>query len=333
MIFPPFAIYLFFAVFFTLFTNIFLSLQDAFASKFFEFLKAILTVLFVSILWLYGSHDILSYAWAWVLGTVIATACMAYGLHSRYPYLMTRGVWVRDKTLIDEYFGYAYFIFLGAGAGAIFTQMDQQAVMYFLSATEAGYYASFLSLLGIAGLFVFPLLGFLFPVVSDLMFRDDRPRIREVFRVLYNGFFVLGIGLSGCFLVFGPDIARIIFGANFIHSGEILQIAAPFIVLFWFSILDFTLLSALGRAKERYKILLWTLVVSLFANLLLVPKFGTTGAVLSIVIGWSMMHGLAHPIIRAYEPVAWERSILVRNTLATLLFAGGTWCIHASIIT
>ena len=258
---------------------------------------------------------------------------MILGLFYRHRYLFTQGTATWDTSLFREYFGYAYFIFLGAGAGAIFTQMDQQAVMYFLSATEAGYYASFLSLLGIAGLFVFPLLSFLFPVVSDLMFRDDRPRIREVFRVLYNGFFVFGIGISGCFLVFGPDIARIIFGANFIHSGEILQTAAPFIVLLWFSVLDFTLLSALGKAKERYKILLWTLVVSLLANLLLVPNFGTTGAVLSIVIGWGMMHGLAHSIIRTYEPVVWEWHLLLRNTLATVLFAGGTWYIHASIIT
>ena len=47
VIFPPFAVYLFCAVFSILFTNIFLSLQDAFASKFFEFLKALFTVMFV----------------------------------------------------------------------------------------------------------------------------------------------------------------------------------------------------------------------------------------------------------------------------------------------
>ena len=113
-----------------------------------------------------------------------------------YGHIFTRGAFRPGRALFREYFAYAGYVFLGANAGILFTQMDQQAVIFFLSPDQAGYYATFLSALGINGLVFVPMFVFLFPVVSDLIFRGDRARVREVFRVIYNGSLVLALGMA-----------------------------------------------------------------------------------------------------------------------------------------
>ena len=122
-----------------------------------------------------------------------------------------------------------------------------------------------------------------------------------------------------------------LFGAKFAQSGVILQIAAPFSVMQVISGLDFIFLSALGYAKERFHILLWTLGGSALANIILVPLIGTTGAVVSIGIGWIIMHVMAVRIVARYEPIIWEWVILVRGFVVTAVFMAVVWWVRGIV--
>lgn len=76
-----------------------------------------------------------------------------------------------------------------ANIGTILSQIDMQIIIYFLGATATGYYSNYLSLLNIPFILISPIIGFLFPVISELHGREDVPKmylIHERFSLYFS---------------------------------------------------------------------------------------------------------------------------------------------------
>lgn len=170
------------------------------------------------------------------------------------PYLKDAEV-IYDRELVRKVIRYALWVVLAANVGTVLSQVDMQLIIYLLGTRDAGYYTNYLSIIGIPFIIITPIIGFLFPVISELHGKGDEEKITTIKTLFYKYFAILGIITSMFMFVFGPIIASILFGEKFLMSGVILQYSAFFIVCNFLLQINFQILAGVGRIKERVKIL------------------------------------------------------------------------------
>jgi O-antigen/teichoic acid export membrane protein len=60
----------------------------------------------------------------------------------------------------------------------------------------------------------------------------------------------------------------VLYGPNFIYSGELIRYAGVFVVLNILIVINFGILAGMGKVKERVKIIVMALVVNVLGNLI-----------------------------------------------------------------
>lgn len=95
----------------------------------------------------------------------------------KYRSSLMQGSFEWNKPILKEYRNYALWAFIGANVGNVFGQIIQQMVVYFLGAEAAGYYANFLSLFYIGNVLLGPIMGIIFPMVSELIEKKDEKKL------------------------------------------------------------------------------------------------------------------------------------------------------------
>jgi O-antigen/teichoic acid export membrane protein len=74
---------------------------------------------------------------------------------------------------LKQHFSYALWVFLVANVANLLGQVDQQVVVNILGTESAGLFSNFQALLMVFILVVSPLFGFMFPVTTELMSKQD----------------------------------------------------------------------------------------------------------------------------------------------------------------
>jgi O-antigen/teichoic acid export membrane protein len=64
-----------------------------------------------------------------------------------------------------------------------------------------------------------PLLALTFPIVNELIQKNDHQKFSQFQDLFYKYFSLLGISLGALFVVLGQVIAVVLFGQKFLYSG------------------------------------------------------------------------------------------------------------------
>lgn len=245
---------------------------------------------------------LINYAWTWIGGVVIGIIFGSFFMYRSYyvPYLKDAEI-IYDRELIGKVIKYALWVVLAANVGTVLGQVDMQLIIYLLGTKDAGYYTNYLSIIGIPFIIITPIIGFLFPVISELHGKGAEEKIATIKTLFYKYFAVLGIVTSMFMFVFGPAFASILFGEKFLTSGIILQYSAFFIVLNFLLQINFQILAGVGRIHERVKILLVGLVVNVILNLILIHYYGVYGSALAVGLSWIPIWYLSDRTTRMYS--------------------------------
>jgi len=203
---------------------------------------------------------------------------------------------------------------------------DQVILRSMKGADALGYYSAALRFFEAFVIFPTALLLSGFP----LMARFDRvspERLRDTARWSYKllSTFILPVALAITILA-GP-IVRLLFGAPYAPA------AAPLAILIWslfFSfaaMVTFDAITAAGRQRVFVGLSIFTTALNIALNLLLIPRYGATGAALAALIySASSLAFLAalratRPLVRAFAEASW-RPLLATGLLAGAAVAG-----------
>ena len=202
--------------------------------------------------------------------------------------------------------------------------VDQQLVVNKLWAESSGYFTNMLSLLNIFIAVVSPLLWLLFPVATELSTRKEKEKFKLLESTMYTHFAFLAIVMWWIFLVFGQEISVLLYWEKFRFSWELLQILWPCLIFQCLSWLNFSLLAGLGKIKERFKILLVSLIVNVTCNVLALFVLNLdleaviTVLALSRIIQfiWWLMY------IRKEYPFTFDRKFFFKNIIIIWILCG-----------
>ncbi len=240
-----------------------------------EVIRYLATLGFVIQVFLSDTGGLLSYAWTWNFGVIIAAilgCILAWRLHLQG--LFSIAPFVYKKADLLELIQYSSWSMLAINATALLSQIDLQLLLLMRGTEEVGYYSNYISIFSIPFLFVMPIVGFMFPVVSAYFGANRLAEIRTIVTTFTRIFLTLSIPISGILLIYGSDLGTYFFGEKFARSGHILLFSAPFIVFNFLLQLNFVILGATGKIKERLRIVLIGIGVNLLLNIIFIYLYG-----------------------------------------------------------
>ena len=161
-----------------------------------------------------------------------------------------------------------------ANIGVILSQVDMQLIIILLGPEATGYYSNYLSLLNIPFIFITPLFGFLFPVISELHGRENKIKMQIIHKEFSLYFSILGIWLSVFLYQFGESLAVLFFGDKFRESGIILGYSAFFLTFLLLVQINFQFLAGTGKIGERARILAIVLPINIVSNYIMIQLYG-----------------------------------------------------------
>lgn len=134
-----------------------------------EFLRMVFVMLFTLGLYAMDRGTLITYSWTWIGGVVVGIIFGSFFMYQSYylPYLKDAEI-IYDKELIRKVIKYALWVVLAANVGTVLGQVDMQLIIYLLGPRDAGYYTNYLSIIGIPFIVITPIIGFIFPVISEL---------------------------------------------------------------------------------------------------------------------------------------------------------------------
>ena len=65
-----------------------------------------------------------------------------------------------------------------------------------------------------------------------------------------------------------------LYGQDFVYSGELIRYAGVFVVLNILLAINFSVMAGMGKVRERVQILAWALLVNVLGNLLFMLGLG-----------------------------------------------------------
>lgn len=268
-------------------TTFFSSVQDTKLQKWADLIRITSTAIGVFILFFSGNWNTERYMLAWIGGLIVWIIFAISLLIKKYyiPYFLHTPT-EKDHALRRSFFRYALGTLFSANIGMLLSNIDMQLIIYLLDSRDVGFYSTYLSLINIPFIVLTPIIGFLYPVISELSWRNEKNKIQEIVSRFWNYFGIFGIW-TGIFLFqFSETLSVLFFGEKFRESWEILAVSALFIIFNFLIQISFQVLGGTWQIRKRVKALWITLVINIILNLSLIPLMQTKWSALAVGLSW-----------------------------------------------
>ena len=305
--------------------SIFIAFQKTFDYQVIDFVKMWSIVWFTAFCFFSGRQSIERYSLNWLIGLGIWLLLGGIIYFRKYRSPLMQGNFERDKPMLKDYSRYALWAFIWANVGNLFGQIIQQMVIYFLGAEAAGYYANFLSLFLIGNVVIGPIIWLIFPIISELIEKNDEKKIWYLFSIFYSYFSIFVLSLAIFFTILGPEIAITLFWEKYKISGHLLSLGWFFLLFNLLSSFNFSVLSGLGKIKERITIFAIASIITVIITFIGIKWLWLYGAVLCFWISHLMLWLLSFPYIFRLNhfPLQWK--FILKNILILFLLWGGLY--------
>ncbi|HEX2192802.1 MAG TPA: polysaccharide biosynthesis C-terminal domain-containing protein [Acidimicrobiales bacterium] len=208
-------------------------------------------------------------------------------------------------------------------------RLDGMLLFELRGPAEAGFFWAGYRFLDVFQLFPLALLAVLVPLLARRWELGDRAGVGEVFRLGSTVAAVLGCAVACAAVVAGRPLAEALFGSGFTTTGDVLVLlglAAPALATGYVAS---AALVAVGHLRTVGLVALGALLVTLAADLLLIPRWGAAGAAWAAVgveclTSAALVLSLEH---RAQVRFPWSR--LLRALAAAAFVVAVGWVVRS----
>lgn len=271
--------------------SLFLAAQDTKVSNGIDAARMWIVLWVLVLIWQWDAAtvNILTMTYAWIIWLIAGIGIAMVVFWRRFGEMMTYYPMIWDIKMIRERISYAWWVFLWANTSALLWQLDLQFALYFLGKEAAWHWTAYLSLLTAINLITTPLALYLFPLVNELVTKNQQDKLHLLMR--YIGWWLWWLAIVvwlGSYYLW-PWIAQLLFGSEFRISWELLAFAAPFVMFgpaVWFA---FQYLAGVGKVKQRVGILFVWLMANIITNISLIPTMWLRGLVMGMAVSYAVM--------------------------------------------
>ena len=310
--------------FLSVFLSVYTAFQDTIAYNILEVVRLYTILWFTLFFWLTQTLTINNFSIAWITGTIVGLLITAIIFFKKYGHTINKGKIIFSTTLIKTQLKYAFRVFLWINIWSLLWLVDQQIVINILGARDAGYYSNYFSLLTTYTIVISPLLLRVFPIVTELITKNQIHQLKALQDILYKYFSVFALSIGGLFTVFGKELAIILFGTKFLYSGELLAYSWPFLIINVLYMINFAILAWLGKVKERVKILWMALLLNVLINIVLlyIFKIGLPWAVIAMIVWRIILRWWSLKIIQKNLKISFDWLFFIKNFIIIVFCSG-----------
>ena len=256
---------------------------------------------------------------SYLLAYIIVITTFYFILFKKYPYFKINNFsW--NKKLFNEMRNYAFLVLLSTGGTLLLTYSDTILLTLIRGVSAVGLYNIAWPCLNIILIFLSPTTKMLLPIISRKYHSKDVVGIKKILSLIYNYILVFTLPLAILFFVFSPLIIKVLFGPKYLGATNTLRVFSLFFVFMALRNLNFSIIAGIGKPKERSIIMYYGAGFNIIMDLLLIPKFGATGAALATGLGFALMSYLTYRLIQKHYPVRVDWFLQLRVVFSSVVF-------------
>ncbi len=300
--------------------NIFNALHKFTIKKIGQFLSMFFILLIAIFLFKTNSSAMVP-ALSYTLSSVLVILIMSSLAFKQFPFLFKEKT-IIERDLTKKIFNYAIPILFSTGGILILAYSDVLLLTFFKGVESVGYYNIALPCLTALLLAITPLSDILFPIISRYYHSKNNKKISSLLGLIYNNILTLTMPLAFMFFAFAKQIIIILFGSKYVPATNALRIFSLFFIFMALRTINFSIIAGVGKPKERSIILYYGAGFNIIADLLLIPKFGISGAAFATGLGYALMAYLTFRLINKFYKAKINLFLQLKVTSASLLFLG-----------
>lgn len=272
-----------------------------------QFLRFLFILGFSLLFWIFDSPNVLNYALAWTIANFVVVIIYYFLLLNKFSFI--KGSFKHEGKLFKSMVSFGIPTLITTSVYTFITSSDTIFLTFFHGVREVGIYNIIFPLSTVSNIFLTPVNALLLPLTSNLM-EGERKKIEELLKQLLKlvPFVSLYFGLFVA--LFPSSVASVLFGEKWVGLIEIpLTIFAIGFTLSPLSTILITILSGMGKVKERLKISVYIAIISILIGLVLIPLFSVTGVVISNILMYTitiaLFSGAISKIVKIPFPIGY----------------------------
>ncbi len=281
-----FLLYLLFSILFITVKQAFLGLQETAIYGSFEFVKNGLTLALVFFFLRWGL-GIFAPALAYTLASLLLFVLYLPAFLRRVPFFRQPLVPILPLTLKLASFGLP--VLATTMGGKVIGYIDTLFLTYFRTLGEVGVYNAILpSALVLLDLGT-TLATLLLPLSSELWAKGEHLRLEQGLRALHRFLFALVLPVLLTVFVFADLLIGLLFGEGYRSGSLAFQILLIGVLFCIVASVNNSILSGIGQPAKVTKIVLLAAGVNVMVNVLLIPRYGISGAALATSVSYLIL--------------------------------------------
>jgi PST family polysaccharide transporter len=277
-------------------------------------MNGLITIFSIALLLLHTNP--LSLALGYGLGSLIATLITLIMLFSETRHIKWKFPWIFVKTILNFAWPFvAITIFM-----AVIANVDTIMLGQLKSATEVGFYAAaerivqFLAIIPILiGVSTFPLMS---------QSQDNAVASTHIFEKTMVIILAIGFPIAVGGFLFSASLMTTLFGSTYAAGGIVLAILMISIFADFPNILISNVIFAKNLQKKFIIATAIGLIINVFMNIYLIPRYGAIGAAVSTVVAQLFIMTINWHLLKRFLPFSIIPK-LGKITLATIIMSAG----------
>lgn len=277
-----FCIYLVCNSMFSVLNMLFTGLQKEKYYASMQFFRLACILVFSVLFWIFDAENIVYYALAWAVATFVIVIVYTLVAMKKYGYVFSKLHW--DSKLFISMLKYGIPTLITTTLFSFIGSADVIFLTIFKGVREVGIFSVIFSLATVSSIFLTPINALILPLTSELMEHENTKVQRLVQQTLKLIPFV-GLYFGTFVALFPSSVTGTLFGGKWIGLVELpLIVFSLGFVMSSLSSYLVTILSGMGKVKERLKLSILIVIIDIVLSLILIRSFGVMGAVVTNTI-------------------------------------------------
>ncbi len=226
-----------------------------------------------------------------------------------------------DEGIWKRLFAISAPLALSGASVTIYSLLDKLMLGYFNGASQVGIYSMAMNLLETSLFPIFALIMVLRPVLAGAWSEGDRAQCTAVINHSVRNSFFYSSYVLVVFASLASPLITGLFTAEFAESARILILFLPLVVMRSVGAVILPGLIAVDKAGTYAKLTLAGAITNFLLNIILIPPFGATGAVISTLLSYLPIEVLGLRALLLAIPGFWTRRDWIK-AVKVLLAAG-----------
>ena len=308
-----------------LLAGIFLSILQAFEKiQWYSFIRNILdngTKLISLLILVYLGFSTGAVITSYILGFLILLFVSYWIARVKIPQVFAKGNLSKKSKLeiVSSLFSYSLPLVLSGLTLTLFGEIDTFAIGYFKDMVQVGIYNSALPISVLLGIVPALLIPLFFPLITKEFAKKNNDLITQMSKQVVKWIFILNLPFIILMVIFPGAIINLFFGADYLSAAMSLRFLSIGTFFYSIFIISENLLSMAGKTKIVFFNILTAAILNLILNIILVPKYGISGAAFSTMVSYILWGTLSFIQTRRHLAIVPFRRKIIQILLISLI--------------